>query len=332
MIRAIAFGFAFVGGSVIAQPPNGAKMSYLENPLIKVGVDLNRGGAIVFLSRDSGSNLINNFDLGRQVQLSFFSGPVPFSASDQEPAEHWKHIGWNPIQAGDDFKNISPVLAHRNDGETLYVKTQPLQWPLNNVPGECIFESWVTLDGATVKVRARLKNSRSDKTQYAARHQELPAVYANAPYHRVVTYTGDRPFSGDAVSAIAKPEGKHPWSFWQGTEGWSALLNEKNHGLGLITPGRYHFTGGFAGEPGTGDTHANSTGYLAGLGREILDHNITYEFQYELVAGSLSEIRARASTHHSKELPSWVFSGSRQGWHLINANDQGWPIGGSWDI
>lgn len=59
------------------QLPRGARMSYLENGVLKLGVDLNRGGAIVFLSRDGGANLINNFDFGRQVQLSFFSGPAP---------------------------------------------------------------------------------------------------------------------------------------------------------------------------------------------------------------------------------------------------------------
>ena len=90
-----------------AQVPKGAKLSTLENSKIKVGIDLNRGGAIAFLSRDGRPNLINNFDLGRQVQLSFFSGPVPFSANDQRPARHWEHLGWNPIQAGDDFGNVS---------------------------------------------------------------------------------------------------------------------------------------------------------------------------------------------------------------------------------
>ena len=100
-------------------------MSYLVNPEAKVGVDLSRGGAIVFLSRGGGDNLINNFDLGRQVQLSFFSGPVPFAVGDQHPAKQWEHIGWNPIQAGDDFKHASRVLEHRNDGHSIYVKTLP---------------------------------------------------------------------------------------------------------------------------------------------------------------------------------------------------------------
>ena len=197
-----------------AQVPRGAEMSFLANSSVTVGVDLNRGGAIAFLSREEGVNLINNFDLGRQVQLSFFSGPVPFSVAGQEPKEHWRHIGWNPIQAGDDFDNPSKILVHRNDGETIYVKTRPLQWPLDDVPGECTYESWVCLEGPVVRVRARLVNARSDQTRYSARLQELPAAYANAPYSRVVSYTGARPFTGDVVTEIPKSAGEHPWSFW----------------------------------------------------------------------------------------------------------------------
>lgn len=311
----------------LRQVPHDAKMSYLDNGVVKVGVDLNRGGAIVYLAPAAGGNLINNFDFGRQVQLSFFSFPVPFESNGQSPSKHWEHIGWNPIQVGDDFDNRSRVITHKNDGKRIYIKTLPMQWPLNNVPGDCTFESWLELEGAVVKARARLNNARTDRKQYPARLQELPAVYANAAFHRVVSYMGDRPFSGGRANPVPKPTGKHPWSFWLGTEGWSAMLNARDQGLGLITPGRVHFTGGFAGKPGPNDTLGNSTSYVASQGEEILDHNITYEFRYELVVGSLREIRARAASVRSKALPTWVFTNDRQGWHYQNASDEGWPVG-----
>ncbi|WP_395749889.1 hypothetical protein [Prosthecobacter sp.] len=303
------------------------RMSWLENDRIKLGVDLDRGGAITFLADvKDGANVINNYDLGRQVQLSFFSGPVPFEAQGQKPAEHWRHIGWNPIQTGDDFKNASRILSHENDGKRIHVSCVPLQWPLNHVPGECSFDSWLELDGSVVKARARLTNTRSDATQYPARLQELPAVYANAAFHRVVSYMHDKPFTQDAVSTAPAPHGKHPWSFWPGTECWAALLDEHDYGLGLITPGRVHFTGGFAGKPGPNDTHGNSTGYLAGQGQEILDHNIVYDFAYELVLGNLQEIRTRAAVHRVQGTPAWSFAQDRQGWHYQNASDSGWPV------
>ncbi len=315
-----------------AQLPPGAKVSYLDNGQIKLGVDLNRGGAIVFLSRDGGQNVINNFDLGRQVQLSFFSGPVPFSADGQVPADHWSHIGWNPIQAGDDFKNAARVLASENDGRSLHVQCQPMQWPLNGVPGDCTFDVWLELDAIAVKARARLTNTRLNHAQYPARLQELPAVYAVSKYHRVRSYQGEHPFTNCTVSDVPKPSGKHPWSFWMGTENWSALVDDADFGLGLITPGRVHFTGGLAGEPGSVDTMANATSYLAGQGQEILDHDIEYEFGYELVLGSLKEIRDRAAAKRPQGQPTWVFAKDRQGWHYQNATDQGYPIQGQLEV
>jgi len=303
------------------------RMSWLENEQIQLGVDLDRGGAITFLAAGTdGANVINNFDLGRQVQLSFYGGPVPFEANGQKPAEHWRHLGWNPIQSGDDFDNRGRVLQHENDGRRLHLVCQPLQWPLNQVPGDCTFESWLELDGAVVKARARLNNARMDRTLYPARLQELPAVYANAAFHRVVSYQGDRPFTNAPATPVPAARSGHPWSFWTGTEGWSALLNEADWGLGLITPGRVDFTGGFAGRPGPNDTRGNSTGYLAGQGLEILDANIVYEFRYELVLGSLQAIRERAAQARAQGPPTWHFGRDRQGWHHRHLGDAGWPI------
>lgn len=60
---------------------------FLDNGTIRLGVDLARGGCISYFSpsgRDE--NVVNNFDLGRQIQMSFYSGPVPFTVGDKKPA------------------------------------------------------------------------------------------------------------------------------------------------------------------------------------------------------------------------------------------------------
>jgi hypothetical protein len=304
------------------------RMSWLGNGTIKVGVDLNLGGAITWLSEAEGENRVNNFDHGRQIQLSYFSGPVPFETDGQKAAEHWRHLGWNPIQAGDDFRNGSEVVEHRNDGSELYVKCIPLQWPLNRVPGECFLESWLRLEGRVLLAQARLTMARSDTTQYPARLQELPALYANAAYHRVVSYTGARPHTGEPAGVMPPSLTKHPWTFWTGTEQWSALLDENDEGLGLITPGRVWFTGGFAGRPGGNDTRATDTGYLAGQGLEILDHHAVHEFRYEVVVGSLARIRERAARHAPTAPPAWTFAKDRQGWHYRDAREPARALGG----
>jgi hypothetical protein len=297
------------------------RMSFLDNGNIKIGVDLHIGGTITFLARSqAGENLINSHDLGRQIQQSYYSGPSPFG----KPHPAWKNWGWNPIGSGDVYGHGARVLEHRNDGTTLYVKTIPMQWALNNVPGECTFETWITLDGHTARVRNKLVNQRPDQTQYPAQGQELPAVYTIGKLHRLFSYTGDRPFENQPLAQIrnAGP----PWANWKATENWAALVNDQGFGVGVIHPGVYSFIGGFYGKPNTGGPKNDSTGYIAPTRQEILDHNIVYEYRYQLVLGSLEEIRAQALSERTRDTrPGFHFTHDRQHWIYHEAHDAGFP-------
>jgi hypothetical protein len=308
-------------------------MSYIQNEFIKVGIDLNLGGSITFIAdAKKGENIINNHDWGRQVQMSFYSGPNPFVPNGKEPAPFWRNLGWNPIQSGDYAGNRSKVLEHKNEGNQLYIKCIPMQWPLDNEPGECTFESWIVLKGNTVQVRSRIVNNREDKTQYNARGQELPAVYTNAPYHRLISYRGDKPFTKDTVTHIKnhnfpKAKGIH-WAYWQATEGWAANLNDDNYGLGVWNPNAQFYCGGFYGDDSfKGGSKDDGTGYISPLHTEILDHNITYDYNYVLILGTLDEIRNYVYKNAGKQkLPKFVFTKDRQHWSLENTTDAGWPI------
>ena len=124
--------------------PTGEKMSYLDNGTIRLGMDLNIGGSIIYLAdANDRINIINNHDWGRQIQMSFYSGPVPFTPGGKQPSKTWAGLGWNPIQSGDYAGNRSSIVEHKNDGKSIYVKCVPMQWPLDNEPGECTFESWI---------------------------------------------------------------------------------------------------------------------------------------------------------------------------------------------
>ncbi|SEM84572.1 CubicO group peptidase, beta-lactamase class C family [Mucilaginibacter gossypiicola] len=304
-------------------------MSYLSNQKIRVGVDLNLGGSITYVADARKlENVVNNKDWGRQVQLSFYSGPVPFEPNGKKANPHWIDIGWNPIQSGDVAGNRSKILAHDNDGKTIYVKCIPMHWPLDNVPGECYFESWVTLDGNAVKVHARLVNSRPDKTQYPAREQELPAVYTNAPYHRLITYRGDKPFTNDTLSNVKNlNHSGDPDIQFQATENWAANVDENNYGLGIWSPGTQRFACGFFGDTFKGDSKSDATGYIAPNQTEVIDHNMVYDFDYTLILGTVSNIRDYVY-HHAKKpgQPAFVFKNTRRHWFYENTTDAGWPI------
>jgi hypothetical protein len=308
-------------------------MSYIQNEFIKVGIDLNLGGSITFLAdAKKGENMINNYDWGRQIQMSFYSGPNPYAPNGKEPLPFWRNLGWNPIQSGDYAGNRSKVLEYKNDGKQLYVKCIPMHWPLDNEPAECTFESWIVLKGNTVQVRSRVVNNREDKTQYKGSRQELPAVYTNAPYHRMISYRGDKPFTKDTVSHIKNhnyPKDKEiKWAYWHATEGWAANVNDDNYGLGIWNPEIQEFCGGFYGDDKfTGGSKKKETGYIAPRVRDIFDHNITYDYNYVLILGTLDEIRNYVYKNAKKQkLPQYVFTKDRQHWSLENTTDAGWPI------
>lgn len=309
------------------------KMSYLDNGTIRVGVDLNLGGSITYISKaGTDRNIVNNHDWGRQIQMSFYGGPNPFVPEGASVAPHWKQLGWNPIQSGDYAGNRSIVTKHANDGETLSVESIPMHWPLENVPGQCRFETEIRLDGNKAHVVSRLRNRREDKTQYRGRSQELPAIYTIGPLHRLISYTGDRPFMHDGPIEIRKPaddRSSFPWVHFDMTEHWAALVDEDDWGLGVYTPETAHALGGFHGHRGQGGPDDNPTGYIAPIAQDVLDHNIVYEYRYTLILGTLDEIRGYAYHQQLKHCPpSYVFSDSRKHWTYHNAQDTGWPIRG----
>lgn len=305
------------------------RMSWIDNGRIRLGVDLSIGGAVTHLSEGKdGPNMINSFDWGRQIQMSFYSGPVPFVPKGATVHRNWKALGWNPIQSGDVYAHRSKVTAHRNDDKQLYVRCTPMHWPLKNVPGECDFECWFKLEGNTVQARCRLTNRRPDKTQYPGRKQELPAVYTNGPWYKLVSYLGNRPFTGaEPTVLVDRNDGKGwPWRNFHTPEHWTALLNKDNRGLGIYLPGACVFAGGFSGAKGSGGHKDGPTGYMSPTTREILDHNIVYTYDYTLIVGSLQEIRDHVyQQEKNRGLPSWKFVRDRQHW-TCERTDQGWPI------
>ena len=329
---AAAFSCLTAFGADPARPES--KMAYLDNGQVRIGMDLNLGGAVTFISsKDHPGNIINSADLGRQIQMSHYSGPWPFVVGDKKPKPEWAGLGWNPIQTGDCYMNPSKVLEHRNDGKELYIKCVPMQWPLNNVPGDCVFETWTTLDGPVIHMRYRCTNHRADKTQYRPCPQELPAVYTISKLWRLMSYTGDKPFTGDKLTHVTNDWHKPwPWTRFTATERWAALVDDSGWGLGVFKDdgGEYH--GGTYGDGRSDDPKHSSTAYVAPIHMENFDHNIVYEHRTEFMVGRLDDIRKRFNKMATRTLPAWRFAKDRQHWTLRDTSDQGFPMKGEWRI
>ncbi len=320
-------------------------MRWLENDRVKLGIDLSIGGAVTWLSdaANGGVNMINSVDWGRQIQLSYYSGPVPYiGPNGEQPHDAWRNLGWNPIQSGDCGNFPSKVLDFRQISETkMAVRTIPMLWPNQNLPAEAVFECVYSLAPNGFVLDATIKNARSDTTQYPAMRQEIPAVYTNGPWYKLVTYMGDEPFRNKPVTVlIDKGDGKGwPWINYYNPERWSALVDDSGMGLGVYQPESARTTAGFFGGDelkGVGGAKDAQTGYIAPLSMMILDHNITRTYRAYFIVGSIDEIRSRVYKLAKKglpEIPAWVFDGDRHNWiYEGSARDEGYPIDGRLDI
>jgi hypothetical protein len=318
---------------------------YIENDRLKVGFDLSIGGAVVYLEdkKYETGNMINSFDWGRQIQLSYYSGPNPFvGPNGEQPAPEWAGLGWNPIQSGDCGGNKSKVLEFKKiDDSTAFVRTRPQLWPHKGVPAECVFECLYRLTANGFELNATIINNRSDKTQFTGRSQETPALYTNAPWYKLVTYLGDKPFENEPTSVLVdQRDGKGwPWVHYYSPERWSALLDENDRGIGVYQPGATRTSGGFAGGDGNKGASLGAkdspTGYIAPIEQTILDWNARYSYRATFIVGSLDEIRATANELAKADLPkipSWTFAKDRQNWIYGGTTDAGFPISDSLKI
>lgn len=296
----------------------------IDNGKIKVGVDSRYGGAITYLSTSTGKNMVNNVDLGRQIQIGLYSGPIPYSEGGKDPNPSWVGLGWNPIQAGDVYGNASNVLDFKKEANLLYVKTQPRHFALDDVLGEAYIEHWVKLEGNVVKVHAKATMFRTDQTQFEARQQELPCLYLNGPYHNMYAYTGANPYTYDGLMQI-----RPPTSFGDifPTEPWMASTDDNGNGVGLFVGNNYDFKKGYFGSDLAGDEFSNDASYIAATPFLLLDHNLTHEWDYELVVGHITDIRSYMyAKPRPPSGPNYSFTTTRQGWHYFNAKDNGFPI------
>lgn len=334
----IHFGvFAMVGlACCLAGAPSlpAPRMTYLDNGEVRIGMDLALGGAVTFISgQDHPGNIINSADLGRQIQMSHYSGPWPYEVGDKKPHPAWARLGWNPIQTGDCRLNPSAVAEHRNDGQEIYIRCIPMQWPLDNVRGDCVFETWTALEGPVIHMRFRCTNRREDKTQYRPCPQELPAVYTISRLWRLMSYTGDQPFTGAPLTHVTNDWHKPwPWTRFTASEGWAALVDDDGWGLGVFKVDGAEFHGGIHGDGRSDDPKHGSTAYVAPIHHENFDHNIVYEHRTEFMVGRLEEMRRRFNAMADRKPPAWRFERDRQHWTLRNATDSGFPLSGAWTI
>ncbi|MCF8104305.1 MAG: hypothetical protein K9K64_02370 [Desulfohalobiaceae bacterium] len=277
----------------------------LDNGVIELHLGTGKhGGSLTYLGRSgTDKNLINNHDLGRQIQQSYYAGPNTRRLTQgQHPS--WSPWPWNPTQSGDAYGHPSRVLKADKDRHQAYVKTRPNLWDMDNEPCACTMETWVELQGKAAVVRNRLQIQEDVPAwQSQPRHQEMPAVYTIASLSRIMTYVGDAPWTRAPLTRIVKKpipgRENFPWNYWPSeqypgpaTEMWAAAVNEAGFGLGVFMAEAELFIGGTVGRPGQQSPRASATTYIAPLQTMTLEPGDEVEYTYVLILGDLDEIRS----------------------------------------
>ena len=274
--------------ALTAPPASSADWVYLDNGKIRLGVDRSSGACIGYLSESGSSrNLLNHFDRGRFVQQSYYG---------DEDGSIWAKTPWryNPVQGGEYRGGPSRLTAFRSHGGRMYARLTPRNWAGGQLLPEVTMEEWIDLHEMLVHVRYKM-TYRGGHT-HEKRSQEIPAVFTDPSLSTLVTYAGDRPWTGGALTARTPgwPNETQPI-----TESWFAYVDDQGYGVGACVPVShvatcYRYTG----------SPESACSYAAPLTEFALTPGFTFSYDLYLTVGASAAIRARfAALGHRTAAP-----------------------------
>ncbi len=275
---------------------------YIENDRFKLGVRLSWGGGINYLRDYDGqrglTNLINNADTGRLVQQSYYGTQKEgsYQAGSYNNAQ-WKY---NPVQGGDVYQNHSRIIDIVVNEYSVYVKSQPQDWSLNNQITPSYMENSYTLYADYIRVDNRFVDFSGMTHPFTS--QELPAFYTVSALSRFFWYDGSDGWTNDNLSY------RDDLNFWgdpnyhndcttfvrrSNTETWCAWVHPTtNYGIGLYVPNIDSLLAGKYEYNGSGDPKNGATNYVAPVNNMKLVAYEPLEYSYLMTTGKIADIRA----------------------------------------
>lgn len=246
---------------------------YIENEYLKVGMDLMCGGALTYLeqlprdgkkleevlnadgdiqlgldySKKEGAkllsdsvNLINIYDVGREVQQSYYA-----DVGEAQGYTRGYYVGidqewpYNPVQGGDQDGNISQIIDYRIEKNQLYVKTRAMDWGQHNSTTKSYMENWYSLNDDMLVVKNRFVDWNGFADSSSPINNEMPATYFAQAFDTYVTYDGNAPWTN---GTLVKKKGLSSWidgayETKNPSENWYAWVNDDDYGIGMYIPG-----------------------------------------------------------------------------------------------
>jgi uncharacterized protein YprB with RNaseH-like and TPR domain len=261
-------------------------LKYLDNGIIRVGVNLDWGGAISEISHQ-GFNLIDDHDTGRLAQVAFYSG----------------NSVWNPVQGGDKYNRGSPVLEYTVQQNLIYTKTQPIDWNTGELT-DVYVEQWISLEDETVEVNYKMTHFGTEV--YTFHDQEFPCAYVNKDLYRCITYCGSNPWTYDGVVDLGiQPQSPgSPNTYFYPTEYWASFVNDLDFGLTLYSKDH---TAKWAANRFTIDTQP---GYLATVDQFAIEPGAVEEATEYFIVGNYPDARNKIYSLEPTDDPTLSISPS----------------------
>lgn len=245
-------------------------MLYIENESLKIGADLNMGGSLGYFESleyhpveiqdtankdicveidhvpskstrilDDNVNLINIYDLGRQMQQSYY---IDVLDADYTHGYYNNNDRWpyNPVQAGDKYVNQSQIIDYRvidtENSKMIYIKVRAMDWAQANRTTRSYMENYYRIDGNLLYVDNTFINWEGFKEIGKVQTQELPAFYTIQSFNYFVEgkNTSKRTTYGSWTNVetgfTANGEEVSEWYAWVNADADTAF------GLGIYIP------------------------------------------------------------------------------------------------
>jgi hypothetical protein len=247
--------------AVIVQPAfstsayQSGTLLYLQNTVgadvLRLGMDTSFGGAIGEVSLN-GSDVVAKASYGSHFfGVGLYDGDDVYDSCNGCTLKY----GWDPVECCDTYRHGSPVLAQTIDGDTIYIKSNPLQWIPDNkgggpalpVPSDIIMEKWISpVANHPYVFQVRYKLTHTGTDRHAEQFNAVPAYeLAASLFSQFDFYTGTAAGTGAPATILLTfqlPQFPASSNVQWVSEDWGALTNQQDFGFAAYNPQAFPYS------------------------------------------------------------------------------------------
>jgi Bacterial Ig-like domain (group 2)/Bacterial Ig domain len=185
---------------------------YLENDVgtdvVLLGMDISLGGAVSQFSIN-GTDVVAKASYGSHlIAVGLYDGNGTYDSCNGCTGSY----GWNPVESCDVYRHGSPINAQEISGDTIYIKTNALQWipddkgggPATPIPSDIVVERWFSpVANHPYVFQERYKITHTGSDRHANANNAVPSYEISAiQFNQFDFYTGTKPGTSAASTVL----------------------------------------------------------------------------------------------------------------------------------